>query len=479
VLQLPRATTTRALSSGNDWPKYLFDNTGSGFTSETLIAPTNAAALAPRSGWPVNTGSQQVISTQPVVVNGLVYWGSWDGLEHATPASGGKDIWSVNLGTSSTPACGHIGVASTPDIANVGTVPHLFVGGGGSSTSGGGQAQLYALNPATGAVYWRTPLGVAPDHQVWSSPAVYAASDGRTYVYIGVASFCDVPLVPGQVFQVDAATGVIQHVFNTVPSGCTGAGIWGSPTIDPADGSIYVATGNPGPTTSVCTTGEPYAVDLLKLRASDLTLLDSWQVPAAEQVGGTVQADSDFGDTPTLFTGTVRPGLSQLNLVGVGNKNGTYYVFNRTSLQGGPLARLKIAKGSADPFSGGTISPSAWDGSLLYIAGGLTSVQGVNFSGSLRAFNPNNLAQPVWTVPFSDGPVLGAVTASPGLAVVGEGPYTVVVQSSNGVILFKHPVNSILTSRPATFVAAPIIAQGALYEGDIYGNLYAYSVAGQ
>jgi len=37
-----------------------------------------------------------------------------------------------------------------------------------------------------------------------------------------------------------------------------------------------------------------------------------------------------------------------------------------------------------------------------------------------------------------------------------------VVQSSNGVILFKHPVNSILTSRPATFVAAPIIAKSAL-----------------
>jgi polyvinyl alcohol dehydrogenase (cytochrome) len=474
TLQLPRAIRTQAQPGGLDWPKYLYDNSGSGFTPETLITPANAAAVAARSGWPVHAANPRVISTQPLVVNGLVYWGSWDGFEHATPASGGGDTWSVNIGTSSTPACGSIGVASTADIASVGATPYLFVGGGGTSSAGGGQAQLYALNPATGAVYWHTPLGAAPDNQVWDSPAVYTAN-GRTSVYIGLASFCDEPLVQGKLFELDAATGVIQHVFSTVPDGCLGAGIWGSPTIDTSDGSIYVVTGNPGS----CSTGEIYAVDLLKLRASDLTLLDFWQVPAAEQVGGTVQGDSDFGNTPTLFTGTVKPGLSQRNLVGVGNKNGIYYVFDRASLTRGPMARLKIARGCGDPFCGGTISPSAWDGSQLYVAGGATSVQGVNFKGSLRAFSPNNLVQPLWTLPFTDGPVLGAVTASPGLAVVGEGPYTVVVHSTTGAILVKRPVSSILSSQPATFFAAPSIAQGVLYEGDIYGNLYAYSVGGQ
>jgi polyvinyl alcohol dehydrogenase (cytochrome) len=473
ALQLPRALTTQAQSAGVDWPKYLHDNGSSGFTTETLINATNALALAARSGWSVHDAAGAVISTQPVVVNGLIYWGSWDGLEHATPTSGGSDTWSVNLGKSSTPACGTIGVASTADIANVGTAPYLFVGGGGSSIAGGGQAQLYALNPATGAVYWHTPLGAAPDNQIWSSPAVYTAN-GQTSVYVGLASFCDDPLVQGELFQVDAATGTVQHVFSTVPAGCLGATIWGSPTIDPTDGSVYVATGNPGP----CSSGETYAVDLLKFRASDLTLLDHWQVPAAEQVGGTVQGDSDFGNTPTLFTGTVKPGLPPRNLVGVGNKNGTYYVFDRSNVGRGPLARLKVAKGNADPFFGGTISPSAWDGSQLYVAGGATSIQGVNIPGSLSAYNPNSLVQPVWTLPLTDGPVLGAVTASPGLAAVGEGSYTVLVNSATGAILVKRPA-SFLTGRSPTFFAAPSIAQGVIYEGDTNGNLYAYSVGGQ
>ena len=69
---------------------------------------------------------------------------------------------------------------------------------------------------------------------VWSSPAVFGNS-----VYIGVASFGDCPLVQGQLLQLDRITGALQHTFNVVPNGCTGGGVWGSPTIDAAAGTIY------------------------------------------------------------------------------------------------------------------------------------------------------------------------------------------------------------------------------------------------
>src|SRR5713101_1912204 len=71
----------RAVASSDDWTMYLHDLGGSGFNStETILNPSSASHL--KLLWTINEGS--TISTQPVVANGNIYWGSWDGLEHAT-----------------------------------------------------------------------------------------------------------------------------------------------------------------------------------------------------------------------------------------------------------------------------------------------------------------------------------------------------------------------------------------------------------
>jgi glucose dehydrogenase len=133
----------------------------------------------------------------------------------------------------------------------------------------------------------------------------------------------------------DAATGVVQHELDAVPVGCTGGGIWGSPTYDASDGSLYVTTGDEGDRSEE----ERYAVALLKVRGSDLALRAYWHLPAVEQTPG---GDSDFGSAPTLFSGTVTSGGRERGLVGVVNKNGVYYVFDRNDLSGGPVARLPV-----------------------------------------------------------------------------------------------------------------------------------------
>ena len=74
-------------------------------------------------------------------------------------------------------------------------------------------------------------------------------------VYIGVASFGDCPLVQGQLLQLNRVTGALQNTFNVVPNGCTGGGVWGSPTVDAAAGTIYFDTGNSGS----CSSSEPLA----------------------------------------------------------------------------------------------------------------------------------------------------------------------------------------------------------------------------
>src|SRR5260221_12984643 len=107
----------------------------------------------------------------------------------------------------------------------------------------------------------------------------------------------------------------MQSIFITTPPGCNGAGIWTTPAVDTQDGSIYITTGTQG---SFSTCKEPYAIALVKLSSSDLTVLDSWQIPVAQR-----GRDSDWGATPTLFQAKIG-GVLQ-NLLGAGDKNGTDY----------------------------------------------------------------------------------------------------------------------------------------------------------
>jgi len=115
---------------------------------------------------------------------------------------------------------------------------------------------------ANGLVYW----GASPDNIIWASPTYYQGS-----IYIAIASFGDCPLVQGKVFKLNAGTGTIQQTFNLTPNGCTGAGVWGSITIDSSDNSLYFATGNG----NVCGQPEIYGEALVKLKTSDLSVISS------------------------------------------------------------------------------------------------------------------------------------------------------------------------------------------------------------
>lgn len=430
-----------------DWPTYSMNSSRGGFnSSETLITAASASRLQVQ--WQAHTPS--TISTQPIEAFGMVYWGSWDGIEHANDLTG-RQIWTTGLGT--THGCGAvIGVASTATAAVIKrddvSTPALFVGGG--------DGKFYALDALKGTILWATPLGSPPSHFLWSSPVVYKGS-----VYIGMASLADCPTVQGQLIQMDQVTGHIQHVFNVVPDDCRGGGIWTSPTIDEQTGKVYVSTGNPDP----CWTGEPYASSLLELRASDLALIDSWQVPRSEWV-----VDSDFGSSPTLFTaavgGVLRP------LVGVAHKNGTYYAFLRDAIGSGPIWRAAIAQGGSCPDCGdGSISTAAWNGTHLYVAGGRTTINGASCYGSVRALNPTTGAA-LWQQCVTAGPVIAAITAVPGVVVAAAGPVLLLLDATTGqrVFTYRDPQNGGVFYGPAS------VSRGALYLGSTNGTLYAFGL---
>src|SRR5947209_6496283 len=168
----------KAASTGY-WPMYMSGARHTGYNkAETTINPNTATNL--KQYWSIQTGGS--ISTQPIEVNGLVYWGSWDGNEYAADLHGSK-IWATYLGQTNDNHCRptEAGVASTATVVNI-TI--------GSATSvvfvAGGDANFYALNASTGAILWHTPLGTPPATFIWSSPTY---SNGN--IYIGVSSFGD------------------------------------------------------------------------------------------------------------------------------------------------------------------------------------------------------------------------------------------------------------------------------------------------
>ncbi len=425
------------------WGTYLQSPGRDGFNaSETAINATSAAHL--KLHWTFQAGA--MISVQPVEANGLTFWGSWDGIEHAIDSSG-KQVWATGLGTAPPLNC----IKYTTGTTSTATVSTQVIAGGPRKTVyvGGGLSMFYALDAATGTVLWHTRLSANSSAFIWSSPVVYG-----TTVYATTASLGDCPLIPGKVFALDARTGTVLHTFILVPKGCTGAGVWGSPTLDSATGTLYVATGN----ASQCTSATPLAEAVVELRASDLSLVGSWQAPPSNV------PDSDFGSTPTLFQATI--GGVRTPLLGVANKNGTYYVFKRDALARGPVWSVQVAVGGKCPECGdGSISPSAFDGTNLYVAAGTTTVAGQSCTSSVRAVNPAS-GHFRWEHCFKDGVLLGAVSAVRGVVFAGEGAHEVALDANTGSTLF-HFVSSAPIYSPAS------IANGVVYFGNNNGTLYA------
>ncbi len=449
IVQMPRQA---AHAAAGDWPTFLGNNARTGYNGqETTINPSTAPNL--KLLWTASTSGH--ISSEPLMVNGVLYWGSWDGLFHATDPTSGKDIWTKNLGQKPG-SCGQ-----TYGIVGTATVASITVNGTPTQAVfvAGGQDDVTALDTSNGNIIWQTNLGNNKAEFLYGSISVYNGS-----VYVGVSSFGDCPLIQGQVVQLNATTGAIQNTFNVVPNGCVGGAVWGSLTIDEATGMLYFGTGNGSPKS--CLKTEPLASAIVELNASNLSLVSSWQVTTNPSL------DYDIGSTPTLFNATINGNPHQM--VGFVSKDGNYYAFDRTNIGAGPLWKSVISIGGSGPESGdGSISASSYDGTYLYQAGGITTINGTKCNGSLRALDPNT-GNYIWQMCLSS-PVLDPVISVPGLVVVGFGKNMYVVNSATGQKLFSY----VDTTSNARFWGAATISNGVLYDGSRSGKLFAFGLPNQ
>lgn len=434
----PQLKTLHGFSStpGDDWPTYMHDPERSGVASgETILSPDNASRLTRL--WSFKTGAG--IAAQPMIVNGTVYIGSWDGYEYALDALTGALKWKTYLGITDARCIPEVtGITSSATVQN----SVVYVGGGDS--------YWYALDANTGAVLWRvfTASNTADGgYNNWSSPLIYKGN-----AYIGLSSNCDNPLTQGKLLMVNLALHRVVKTLNIVKNGEEGGGIWSSPSVDPATNTLYLTTGNMQLIT------QKLAQSILALDATTLAVKGRWQTPYSQSGD-----DADWGGTPVLFTA---PNGRQL--VVANNKNGFIYTFDRHNISAGPIWEDPAYIGGDCPDCGnGSVSSGTYADGMLFMAGGNTQIGKMGYGGAVRAINPLT-GKYIWQH-GTPNYILGSLTYDNGLLIDGAGPIIEVLNAKTGERLFSYQTG-------ADIYGSAAISHGQIFIGSQDGNLYSFGL---
>jgi hypothetical protein len=241
--------TPDTVSLGHDWTRFDWDVGRSGAsTAPTGIATAQLSSLCLQQVKLPGTVDASAIYLSDVQINGaahdVFFVTTTYGKTVAVNANTGAILWTF------TPA-GYASWAGTSQITNATPVAdpsRQFI----YAASPDGHVQK--LSVANGSPVWSTAVTLSAQSEKVASSLNYFA--GRVFAvtegYVG-----DAPPYQGHVAILDAASGRVIHVWNSlcsnqqtliVPSQCqqSGSGIWGraGAVIDSTTGNIYLATGN-------------------------------------------------------------------------------------------------------------------------------------------------------------------------------------------------------------------------------------------
>lgn len=159
------------------------------------------------------------ITSRPYVYQSIVIYGSYDGYVRANDVNTGALRWAFNAGSR---------VAASAEVF------------AGKVIIGDWSGNLYALNPATGALIWKFALGAGAQitsAAVFKNPAVFVGSNNGKVYGVNIATGVEmwhaplggpvqgrmalhegqlfVPCFNGQLYTVEATTGIIMSSFAT------------------------------------------------------------------------------------------------------------------------------------------------------------------------------------------------------------------------------------------------------------------------
>lgn len=343
---------------------------------ESILTPQNIGLL--RERWRFDTGA--VVTGSPAVAvvdlpgegpTQVVYFQSWDGFVYALRLGDGSLVWSFE--TDLQPGASFPNAASA-HVEQVDGVDRVFIGAG---------EILYSLDAVSGAEVWRfvagtgcedangdppgscgfgqagVPIELSEQNQIESSGIV---ADGKIFFGMDVN---DAPLGKGGFYAVDVVDGTLAWYFDPqtgatctplagddirkfdgyhseaelgLPAGFRAragcdfpfdrygcSNIWSSPALDVARGALFVASSNcdtdDDPTTNEPPPPMPPFDEAIFSLGVDGNVRWRWRPREVDN------ADLAFGAVPNLFD--VQMDGASYDVVGVGCKDGTYYVIDR------------------------------------------------------------------------------------------------------------------------------------------------------
>ena len=304
---------------------------------------------------------------QSTIAGGRVFVGSWGGKVYSLSAATGCIHWFFDAGQ---------GVRSAISIGRVGTRD--------IAVFGDSQANLYALDAATGKLLWKTDVDDFPVGRISGSPTLH---NGR--IYVGIASGEEASganpayeccKFRGSVVAVDAATGKMlwktytleepkptkKNAVGTQLWGPSGAPVWSAPAIDAKLNRLYVTTGNNYSDPTSPTSDAFLALDMDSgkiLWSKQMTEKDAYtaacRLPDKTNCADSNGPDFDFSSSPIL--------LSLANgrrLLLAGQKSGIVHALDPDK-GGEVLWQTRVGRGGT---MGGVQWGSAADQSNIYVA---------------------------------------------------------------------------------------------------------------
>jgi polyvinyl alcohol dehydrogenase (cytochrome) len=251
-------------------------------------------------------------SGQPTVAAGRVYVGNTNSM-----------VYSLDLKTG----CTHWSFKADGGVRTAISIGRVAVGGAQRTLAmfGDIRANTYAVDAQSGELLWKTKVDNHASARVTGAPAF---ANGRLYVPVssieevaGARPNYQCCTFRGSVVALDAATGKEIWKSYMIPEEpkitgknstgtpqwkSAGAAIWTSPTLDTANNTIYVATGNAYTSPAAPTSDAVVALDM-KTGAiqwvQQATPNDAFVIgckPGVENCPDEVGPDHDFGNSPIL-----------------------------------------------------------------------------------------------------------------------------------------------------------------------------------
>jgi len=404
-----------------------------------------SAADVPRLNlkWAFGIPNVKIVRSQPAAYRGRIFVGGNDGTLYSLDAATGCTFWAT---TASKPI--RSGIAINNSVESVGDQSIFFGDAGGN---------VYSIDFASGKLLWAARADDHPNATITGTPNYLS---GRLYVPVSSGeegarrrAEYECCTFRGSVVALDAATGkkIWQGYMATeapAPVGKTkdghtifapsGMAIWSSPTIDPDQRRLYVATGDNYSDPPTKTSDAVVALDLdtgkiiwsVQFDKDDVYKIDCGDPPAAGCSPPT-NPEFDLGASPILI-----PLAHGKRVLLLGQKSGLVYAVD-------PDAQGKLlwhARAGVGGLLGGVQWGPATDGTNVYVA-----VSDLAFEG--RAPDPTKG---------------GGISA---------------YRMSDGKLLWKTPPPGCGDRRPCSPAQSQAVTAipGAAFSGSIDGHLRAYA----